>query len=119
KIDLTTEQPALQQEQDQTVINISIKTSQGIDLLKNFLKEFVGFNQQATGNFLARRRHLDALERCLNAVTVGQAQLSEHRAGELLAEDLRQAQQALGEITGEVTADDLLGTIFSQFCIGK
>jgi len=67
----------------------------------------------------ARRRHLDALIRAKELVENGQAQLQLSKAGELLAEDLRQAQNALGEITGHVSSDALLGKIFSSFCIGK
>ena len=68
---------------------------------------------------MARRRHLDALNRARDSVVSGHRALMEHQAGEILAEDLRQAQQSLGEITGEVTSDDLLGHIFTSFCIGK
>ena len=68
---------------------------------------------------LARRRHLDALEQTQALIDHGAAQLQQRRAGELLAEDLRVAQQALNSITGEFSADDLLGKIFSSFCIGK
>ncbi len=68
---------------------------------------------------MARRRHLNALQQAMEYITSGQQQLEQHQAGELLAEDLRQAQTALGEITGVVTADDLLGRIFGEFCIGK
>jgi tRNA modification GTPase len=62
---------------------------------------------------------VDALRRAYEHVETGHRQLEQHRAGELLAEELRQAQQVLGEITGEVSSDDLLGRIFSSFCIGK
>jgi tRNA modification GTPase len=68
---------------------------------------------------MARRRHLDALQKALQSINSGRLQLAQHQAGELLAEDLRQAHSALGEITGAVTADDLLGRIFGEFCIGK
>ena len=71
------------------------------------------------GVFLARRRHLDALIRAKELVENGLVQLQPSKAGELLAEDLRQAQNALGEITGHVSSDALLGKIFSSFCIGK
>ena len=71
------------------------------------------------GGFIARRRHLDALKRAQLAVQTAYQQLTRHHAGELLAEDLRQAQQALSEITGEFSSDALLGEIFSSFCIGK
>jgi tRNA modification GTPase len=79
----------------------------------------MGFVTTTEGGFLARRRHLDALERARDALLQGQAQLEGHGAGELLAEDLRAAQDALGEITGHLTPDELLGKIFSSFCIGK
>ena len=71
------------------------------------------------GGFTARRRHLDALDVAEKALYTGQNQLQSMGAGELLAEDLRAAQDSLGEITGQVTPDDLLGRIFSSFCIGK
>ena len=68
---------------------------------------------------MARRRHVDALQRALELVLHGQQELELHQAGELLAEDLRLGQEALNEITGEFSPDDLLGRIFSSFCIGK
>jgi tRNA modification GTPase len=83
------------------------------------LKESMGFQPVGEGTFIARRRHLDAIRRAQEHLVRGKAQLKESRAGELLAEELRLAQQALGEITGAFTSDDLLGRIFSSFCIGK
>lgn len=100
-------------------IAISAKDGSGIDTLKAELKRIVGFQQNTEGAFLARRRHLDAIERALSFCYLGKQQLTEFNAGELLADELRQAQNALSEITGEFTADDLLGRIFSSFCIGK
>jgi tRNA modification GTPase len=88
-------------------------------LLIDHLKACVSYQPQAGGEFIARRRHLDALEQAQVHLRQGAAMLIEQRAGELLAEDLRQAQQSLSEITGEFGADDLLGRIFSTFCIGK
>ena len=79
----------------------------------------MGYNTAAEGTFTARRRHLDALERSLDYLQQGKLQLNNHGAGELLADDMYQAQKALGEITGQLSADDLLGKIFSSFCIGK
>jgi len=79
----------------------------------------MGFNTNLAGSFSARRRHLAALEIAEQALVQGQQQLEKFRAGEILAEELRQAQHALSEITGEFTTEDLLGRIFSSFCIGK
>ena len=90
----------------------------GLDKLKDKIKEIAGY-QVNEGLFIARRRHLDAIEKSLILLEEGQQQLKVHQAGELLAEDLRQAHQVLGEITGTFTSDDLLGRIFSSFCIGK
>jgi tRNA modification GTPase len=119
KIDLTQEEPSLKKVGDKTVIALSAKENLGLDLLKNHIKACVGFHADGEGVFSARRRHLDALARAKQSLLQGQQQLENHRAGELLAEDLRQAQQALGEITGEFHSDDLLGRIFSSFCVGK
>ena len=79
----------------------------------------MGFHGASAHGFMARRRHLEALARAHHHLQQGVTQLREFAAGEILAEELRLAQQALGEITGEMTADDLLGKIFSSFCIGK
>ncbi len=103
--------------QDHTVY-LSAKSGMGIDGLKQVIKQVVGY-QPNEGHFLARRRHLHALDEAKKLLSVGQQQLTEHRAGELLAEDLRLAHQNLCEITGEFSSDDLLGHIFSSFCIGK
>lgn len=100
-------------------IGLSAKTGDGLGLLTQHLKECVGYQNAGEGSFMARRRHVDALQRGLDLVLHGQQQLILYQAGELLAEDLRQAQQALNEITGEFGSDDLLGRIFSSFCIGK
>jgi len=99
-------------------VYLSAKTGVGIDDLKQHIKDAVGYHP-IEGQFLARRRHLHALDEAKQVLTSGQIQLMQHRAGELLAEDLRLAHRLLGEITGEFTADDLLGSIFSSFCIGK
>jgi tRNA modification GTPase len=119
KIDLTGDQPGLFTRDGATHINISAAEGSGIDALKEHLKAIMGFHQTGEGGFTARRRHLDALERARIFLDSGKAQLQGYAAGELLAEDLRQAQNVLGEITGEFTPDDLLGKIFSSFCIGK
>lgn len=99
-------------------VYLSAKNGEGIDLLKKMIKTAVGYEEQE-GRFLARRRHLQALDDALHALIIGDKQLHTHKAGELLAEDLRKAQRSLSEITGEFSADDLLGQIFSNFCIGK
>ena len=98
---------------------LSARQGQGLDTLRQTLKQAMGFQTEGAGMFTARRRHLDALERARQSLATGLAQLLDTGAGELLAEDLRVAQEALSEITGEFTADDLLGRIFSSFCIGK
>lgn len=114
KIDTVNHQPQVQENN----VCLSAKSALGINGLKQVIKNVVGY-QPTEGKFLARRRHLQALDDAKNLLVTGQQQLSEHRAGELLAEDLRLAHQVLCEITGEFSSDDLLGRIFSSFCIGK
>ena len=98
---------------------MAAKSASGLEVLRDHLKQCMGFAATTEGGFLARRRHLDALDRARQSLLEGQQQLDGYGAGELLAEDLRAAQDALGEITGTLTPDDLLGKIFSSFCIGK
>ena len=98
---------------------ISAKEKIGVAGLTQYLQRKVGFDGECEGLFSARRRHLDALQKALELVVEGNRQLEIAGAGELLAEDLRQAQQQLAGITGQFTSDDLLGRIFSSFCIGK
>lgn len=98
---------------------LSALTGAGLALLRGHLKESAGYQDSEAGVFSARRRHLDALGRARRHVQDAAGILSSTRAFELFAEDLRLAQQALGEITGEFTSEDLLGEIFSSFCIGK
>ncbi|OEC34506.1 tRNA modification GTPase [Pseudomonas cuatrocienegasensis] len=120
KADLSGEPVALQTAADGLVtITLCARSAQGLDLLRDHLKACMGYEQTAESSFSARRRHLDALRRASSHLTHGHTQLTRAGAGELLAEDLRQAQQALGEITGAFSSDDLLGRIFSSFCIGK
>ena len=95
---------------------ISAKTGQGIDRLRSRIREAVGASDQAGGSFSARQRHIDALKRAGKHLTDGKKRMQENMAGELLAEELRLSQQALGEITGEFLPDDLLGEIFASFC---
>ena len=104
---------------DDDVVWISAKTGQGMDQLRNRIRAIVGASDQVEGSFSARQRHIDALRRTARHLNEGSAAMKEFAAGELLAEELRLAQQALGEITGEMLPDDLLGEIFSSFCIGK
>jgi tRNA modification GTPase len=119
KIDLLGRTPEIIETAAGTQIYLSIKTGAGLDFLTRHLKQSVGFNDSAEHVFIARRRHLEMLDRSLAFVESALFQLQNNHAGELVAEDLRQAQNALGEITGQFTSDDLLGRIFSSFCIGK
>ncbi len=120
KIDLSGEPAGLHElAKDNIYIGISAATGIGIDDLKQHLKHIMGFTNTNEGNFTARRRHLDALDRARKFLLQGKNQLSLYAAGELLAEDLRHCQNSLSEITGEFTSDDLLTRIFSSFCIGK
>lgn len=106
-------------EDGKPTIFLSAKTGEGLDLLRQHLYQAVGFHPEEEGVFIARRRHLDALSRARQAIVNGYDCLAGMGAGELLAEELRQAQNALGEITGTFTTEDLLDHIFSSFCIGK
>jgi len=119
KIDLANCAPKVTQVDNLDCIYLSAKQDQGIDLLRQHLKHAVGYQATLEGGFSARRRHLDALQRCKQLLQDGAHQLAYSQAGELLAEDLRLAQECLNEITGSFTSDDLLGRIFGSFCIGK
>ncbi len=119
KADLSGRRPGLVETTDGTEITLSAKTGAGLDALRAHLKHCVGYQGAGEGTFSARRRHLDAIGRARAHVQQGRRALTQNKAGELLAEELRQAQQALAEITGEFTSDDLLGRIFTSFCIGK
>lgn len=118
KVDLAGGTSRLQQTQPPRV-HVSATTGEGIDLLREHLKACVGFQGADAGTVSARRRHLDGLARAQAHLQEATRQLTEHHAGELMAEELRLAQQCLAEITGEFTSDDLLGRIFTSFCIGK
>ena len=101
------------------VITLSAKTGEGLNLLTDHLKDCMGYQGSVEGSFMARRRHITALEKAQQHLDTGLEQLEAFVAGEILAEELRLCQQHLNEITGEFTSDDLLGQIFSSFCIGK
>mgnify|MGYP002359201285 FL=1 len=116
--DLSGDPPGPHPERPDTFI-LSAASGAGMDALRRHLKAAAGYQGEAQSRFSARRRHITALQEALAALAKGADQLHRHAAGELLAEDLRAAQQALEEITGAFTADDLLGRIFSSFCIGK
>ena len=115
KIDTTDAAPGL----IDGVLQVSAKTGAGIDALQDSLRRAAGYRNLGEGAFTTRRRHVDALRRAAAHFAAGREALDESRAGELLAEELRLAHDALGEITGAVSSDDLLGRIFSEFCIGK
>lgn len=119
KADLAGREPCLNARSSPPRIWMSALSGEGMQLLRAHLKTCVGYTAAEAGNVSARRRHLDALARARRHVDLGSEQLRTRRAGELMAEELRQAQAALGEITGEVTSEDLLGRIFATFCIGK
>ncbi len=122
KIDLTQETSTgetINQKSSHALIRLSAKSGLGVDYLREHLKAVMGFHAETEGGFTARQRHIEALNQAFHALEAGKRQLDEQGAAELLAEDLRAAQDALGEITGEVTPDALLGKIFSTFCIGK
>lgn len=120
KIDLTHTTPDCKIDNGKTTLYLSAKNNVGVEQLKQHLKHVAGLEQSTIETtFSARRRHLDAMQQAHDVLQTGLKQLSDHRAGELLAEDCRIAQQYLSEITGEFSADDLLGRIFSSFCIGK
>ncbi len=118
KIDLTAQRPAEDELDGTPSLWLSAETGQGVELLRAHLKRIAGFEQMGEDGFTARRRHLDALKRARGHLEEARQHV-EHRAGELIAEELRLAQLCLNEITGEFTSDDLLGKIFASFCIGK
>ncbi|MFD1382940.1 tRNA uridine-5-carboxymethylaminomethyl(34) synthesis GTPase MnmE [Rhodanobacter aciditrophus] len=119
KVDLTKESVGIEEVNGLPVISLSAKTSDGIDALTQHLKSIMGFDSTTEGGFIARRRHLEALDKASGFLEAGFEQLNGYGAGELLAEDLKEAQEALSEITGAFSSDDLLGRIFGSFCIGK
>ncbi|HHZ69780.1 MAG TPA: tRNA uridine-5-carboxymethylaminomethyl(34) synthesis GTPase MnmE [Methylococcaceae bacterium] len=119
KIDLINEHAKVVYSKDGDQIFLSIKTGEGFDLLTDYLKKSVGYDENQEAVFIARQRHVNALTEALTAINNSLIQLQQNQAGELVAEELRLAQNHLGEITGKISSDDLLGKIFSNFCIGK
>ena len=119
KIDLSGAQASVDESRDPPQVFLSVRTGAGLDLLRAHLKSRAGYRSGDSGALSARRRHLDALERARSYVVQAAQTLAATRAFELFAEELRLAQLALGEITGEFSSDDLLGEIFGSFCIGK
>jgi len=116
KIDITAEPAGAT---DEGAMNLSAKTGAGIDSLRKAIRKMAGYENLGEGAFTARRRHLDALARAKAHFQSGREALQQTKAGELLADELRLSHETLGEITGAVSSDDLLGKIFSEFCIGK
>jgi tRNA modification GTPase len=119
KIDLHAGLPVADTVSGPPRIHVSAATGVGLDRLRTHLKDSVSFQVAGSGSISARRRHVEALERARACVETAASELEQHRAGELVAEELRAAQRALDEITGIFSADDLLGRIFGSFCIGK
>ena len=116
KVDLSGEAAGLSVENGHPLVRLSARTHQGVDVLKAKLLEMIGYSGADEGVFLARQRHLDAIARAAEHLELAHADWEQV---EIFAEELRMAQNALSEITGEFSADDLLGVIFSRFCIGK
>lgn len=119
KIDLLGKQPQILETEKNCEIYLSIKPENGLELLTQHLKELMGYSAATENVFIARRRHIEALSQAQESVQNALTQIQSNIAGELIAEDLRLAQNSLAEITGKFSPDDLLGKIFSSFCIGK
>lgn len=118
KIDILNTAPSIEKMANYTVVSASVKTKAGLDLFREHLKESAGFGV-GESTFTARRRHLEALNRVEIHLLAGELHLKAGVGLELLAEELRLSQLSLDEMTGKFTSDDLLGKIFSEFCIGK
>ena len=118
KIDLTGDKAGPVSDEPHA-LNISAQTGAGIDDLRDAVRHIAGHRDMGEGAFTARKRHVVALQEAAQHFARGRKALEEIKAGELLAEELKLAQQSLGTITGEFSSDDLLGRIFSEFCIGK
>ncbi|MFL2546483.1 MAG: tRNA uridine-5-carboxymethylaminomethyl(34) synthesis GTPase MnmE [Candidatus Rariloculaceae bacterium] len=119
KVDLVDEDAKRYEQDGISVIRMSALTGVGLELLTDHLKSIAGYHADASGTFSARTRHIEAMKRAEHYIRDARLQLVNTLALELAAEELRSAQRALDEVTGEVTSDDLLGEIFSSFCIGK
>ena len=119
KCDLSGRPPSCTREDQRTVLRIAAQTGAGMELLVAEIKRIAGLGSGTEGLFSARTRHVEALQRTLAFVLDAQRRLIEGATPELAAEELRLAQQALSEITGAFTTEDLLGRIFADFCIGK
>lgn len=119
KCDVSNLSASIENHDGRPILTISAKQGHGMKLLRQHLKTIAGYQNQTEGGFTARRRHLVALDAAMTYLKNGQLQLIGMGAGELLAEDLRYCQQSLNDITGAFSSDDLLGKIFSSFCIGK
>ena len=118
KVDLTNE-PTGTDADDPQRVRVSAKSGAGLEELRTQIRRLAGYKDLGEQTVTARRRHVDALRRARGHFLAGKAALTEQRAGEVFAEELRLAHQALGEITGTTSSDDLLGMIFTEFCIGK
>lgn len=116
KADISGDHPGLT---ESGVICVSAKTGEGLDALRERIRSLAGYENRGEGAFTARRRHLEALSEAWQHFDTGHNALIDNKAGELFAEELRLSQQSLSRITGAISSDDLLGRIFSEFCIGK
>ncbi|SEL34890.1 tRNA modification GTPase trmE [Colwellia chukchiensis] len=119
KADISQAQTGYRELNQTPTVTLSAKTGAGVSALTEHLKQCMGYQGSTEGGFMARRRHLVALEQAHQHLTIGLEQLESFVAGEILAEELRFCQQELNKITGEFSNDDLLSEIFSSFCIGK
>jgi tRNA modification GTPase len=119
KLDLSGGEPRSERRSDGTHVHLSARTGAGLDQLRQALRAAAGLSEGNEGSFSARQRHLDALTRAATHLESARTEALDHGRGELAAEELRRAHDALGEITGRMQPDELLGEIFGRFCIGK
>ena len=119
KVDLVSKNAESFEHEGVTIIRISALTGEGIPILREHMKSLAGFGGEVSGAFSARSRHIDALQRAESSIRSAQKELFGNKALELVSEELRAGQSALSELTGAISSDDLLGEIFSGFCIGK